>query len=201
MFGMVYSSYVLLIWVHFLPHAHNFLLQVWLEQGLPGFVAIVWLIAAFYICLWRSRRTLTWLGWGAIAAASVVFLHGLVEQPAVPGFRVLPLMFVPFGLAMGTAQAPEKGRPEMVADRRPLLLALGLVLLAMAVMAHDQVMALWYVNLGSVEQTRTELRNYSFPSQLVDDVRHNGDFDAAQSYFAQALEYAQAIQAPAIAWP
>ena len=44
-FEMAYSSYVVLLHVGFLQHGHNLFLDVWIEQGIIGLLALTWLIA------------------------------------------------------------------------------------------------------------------------------------------------------------
>jgi O-antigen ligase len=187
MFGMVYSSYVRLIWVHYLAHAHNFFLQVWIEQGVFGFVALVWIVAAFYVWAWRLRKQLTWLGWGALAAGSVMLLHGLVDNPLY-SFRILPLLFAPLGLLMSNDALPANGLPS-VRRGRALAVVACLALVLLAVLSRHQLAALWYANLGSVAQAKLELKDYAFPDRLVDDVRRTGDLSAVERSLQQALLY------------
>ena len=44
-YEMPYSSYVLLVHVGYLTHAHNLLLDVWLGQGLLGLLIFGWMLA------------------------------------------------------------------------------------------------------------------------------------------------------------
>lgn len=184
MFGMVYATYARLDWVHFLAHAHNVFLEVWIEQGVLGFAALLWLVIAFYAAAWRWRKRLGWLGWGCVAATTVMLAHGVVDNPLY-SFRVLPLLFVPLGLIMPAngAQAGERrgfGKPGV------WLAAIGIAVV-LAVAGRNQLAALWHANLGSVAQAKVELRDYSFPERLVDYVRRDGDLSAAEREFQQAL--------------
>jgi O-antigen ligase len=54
---MVFSTYAFLYHVPFLFHAHNLYLQVWLEQGLIGLLALVGMIAGG---MWALARALAW---------------------------------------------------------------------------------------------------------------------------------------------
>jgi O-antigen ligase len=47
-FAMVYSKYQLLIDVPFLTYAHNIFLTIGLGLGLPGLVALVWILVSYY---------------------------------------------------------------------------------------------------------------------------------------------------------
>jgi len=61
-FPMVLSTYALMMNVLFLTHAHNLFLQIWIEQGLLGFVALMWLVVGFYHWLGAKERcSAVWL--------------------------------------------------------------------------------------------------------------------------------------------
>ena len=201
MFPMVFSTYVLLIWVPFLTHAHNLFLQVWIEQGLLGFVAMLWLVGAFYAWAWHSHRDLSWLAVGGVLATSVLLVHGLVDV-GLYSSRALPLMLVPMGLV--SSQPDDRGRvteggqrsvvvrPRSSVDGPRSPVTLGLIVLLSVVsflLSWNRLAALWYANLGSVVQTQVELKDYVFPERLVDYVRHDGDESTAEGYFGQALAY------------
>jgi hypothetical protein len=248
-FPMILSTYALLIDVPFLTHVHNLFLQVWLEQGLLGLVALVWLVFEFYLWAWKTvgRRQRSadsdtdplpsaqhmppratessmpdaaigslshWLMWGGVAAATVMLLHGMVDV-LLYSSRGLPLMLVPFGIAGACGQMTEhriqttQGESQMADGGRQLdnwkpgtwSLKLGVVLLIVfglflsSFIPHpSSFMAMWYANLGSVEQTRVELGQYHWPDRLVGDVRSGCQLPAtgcklneAEDYFRQAL--------------
>ncbi len=167
-FPMVYSTYALMIDVPFLTHAHNLLLEIWLEQGLLGFVAFAWLVVEFYLWLARHANALTWLGWAGAAAATVMFLHATVDV-LLYSSRGLPLMFIPMGIALGgTSQMPLSAVGQKTGARN---LQLGLIALTafclLLFVFRNPFGAMWYANLGSVEQTKVELGQYHFPDRLV----------------------------------
>jgi O-antigen ligase len=64
-----------------LSHPHNWLLNFWLELGLPGLAAFVWLLARFYQ---RVRDALacdrTWIVAGAAGAMADVLVHGMIDN-------------------------------------------------------------------------------------------------------------------------
>ncbi len=187
-FPMVYSTYALMIDVPFLTHAHNLFLEIWIEQGLLGFVAFCWLVVAFYLWLARHANALTWLGWAGVAAASVMLLHATVDV-LLYSSRGLPLMFVPFGIAVASRQSlrdasqspADIGRRSESSVRSPHLgfgiWAFGFVvfcfLFSSFVFHLSSFQAVWYANLGSVAQTKVELGQYHWPDRLVGDFRKN----------------------------
>lgn len=69
------SPYALEIFLY----PHNVVLNTWVEVGLGGLLAFVWLLVAFFREVWRRRETF----FAPIAAAGMVALlvHGLVDVP------------------------------------------------------------------------------------------------------------------------
>ncbi len=65
-----------------LSHPHNWILNVWLQLGLLGLVAFVWLLVRF----WRSARarlatgTDAWIAAGALGAMAETLVHGLLDN-------------------------------------------------------------------------------------------------------------------------
>jgi len=154
-FGMVHARYALLIQHVFLRYAHNLYLDVWLEQGLLGAVALLWLMAALYQAIRvRSRSTAnarlqsTWLGLTAI------FFHGLTDaRQFIDGWCWLPF----FGL-LGLTAAHLRRRPA-APIRRPWLapaIVAGGFLLAVA-LAFAPWGATWHANRGALLQAQAEL--------------------------------------------
>jgi O-antigen ligase len=189
-FPMVFSTYVLMIDVPFLTHSHDLFLQIWIEQGILGLAAIVWLFLAFYYWVWRRRDQLNWLAIGSLAATTVMLLHGFFDV-LLYSSRFLPLMFVPLALAVA-AMRPRKGkRTHAFGFEDKLVVVCGVVvlasLLAIFAFAHDRIVAAWYENLGSVEQTKIELSRYHFMDSLVEYVRRDADLSPAEEYFSAAL--------------
>lgn len=101
------SSYVLpTAWEEFdLSHPHNFVLDFWLRLGIPGLIAITWLLVSFYRRAWTS---FSHLGGGdvqilvlGLMAGMVSFVaHGLVDN----AFFLVDLAFV-FVLMLAVVQA------------------------------------------------------------------------------------------------
>jgi len=195
MFPMVYSTYALLIHVPFIPHAHNLFLQAWIEQGLLGFLALVWLVLALYYSAWRSRTHLDWIAVGGLLAASVIVVHGLVDA-ALYSNRVLPLMFAAFALAVpgaedvrpSSAQAIGQKQQTGTGSLKVIVPCLAASAIALA-LSWQTVAALWYANAGSVLATRIELGQYKWPDRLVEYVRRDGDLAPAEPFWRQALTF------------
>lgn len=165
-FPLVYAAYVMLIDAPLLPHAHNIFLAVWIEQGILGIGALVWLLTAFAVWGWRTRRTLTWISAASFAAVAIWLVHGLVDIPMY-GSHALPLLFAPFALAIA-ATIPGarvlKGRTasedlSRQTNRVPIVIMLLVTGLVTAVSGRFIVSA-FCANLGAVAQTKAELSLY-----------------------------------------
>jgi O-antigen ligase len=79
-FAMTYARYQLYLHVPFLYYSHNLFLEIWLEQGVLGIFAFLWLAASLFRNAWiyRSGQGLlrfeaTWIGMVAI------LIHGLSD--------------------------------------------------------------------------------------------------------------------------
>jgi O-antigen ligase len=173
-FKMAYSSYVLLVPVPFLTHAHNLFLDVWLEQGLLGLMALAWLVA---VALRTGVVASAWqpAAWASIA---VILLHGLVDDSfyGYSGVGLL-LVFIPFGLLARPAVRQNRA-PQSQAGRHPRFARKGLavsfiplaaVLIVAGVRLLPGLQAAWQANLGAVAQTRTELSIYRWLNYPIQD--------------------------------
>jgi putative inorganic carbon (HCO3(-)) transporter len=84
------------------PHAHNNLLQVGVDLGIPGLIAYVGLLAAFTLCAWRvhrasgsrSSRLLAAGLFSGMLAHQVFGLTDAITLGAKPGF----ILWIMFGL-------------------------------------------------------------------------------------------------------
>lgn len=64
-----------------LLYPHNIILNFWLETGLLGLLAIIWLLVIFFKTGFRQREKNDWLTLGIMAAMVTVIVHGLVDVP------------------------------------------------------------------------------------------------------------------------
>ncbi len=179
-FQMAYSSYVLMLHVGHTIHSHNLLLDIWLEQGLAGLAAFIWLLGAGVRAGQRmgaDKRMEESVDRGQWAAAALVSLavilaHGLVDD-AFYGSRGVLLLFVPFAFlarggggagAQGRGGAGEKGRRGASAFISASALSLALLLALL-----PQTRAGFQANLGTLLQTRAELGVYEWPKWPIQD--------------------------------
>ncbi len=194
-FPMVYSLYSLLIHVPYLEHAHNSFLEIWIEQGLLGCLAVVWGGWMIFKSAWCSldRKDIHPLGWAGLAAVFACVVHGAVDV-AFYDTWTLPVV----GLLLGfTALICEgsvfKPQPMQHLRKASWVAVLILALSGFIVWFYRQPLAAtWYANLGALEQTRVELSQYNpanFENLTLDQIRQDSDLGAAQDHFQQALRF------------
>jgi hypothetical protein len=198
-FPMLYSAYVLGLEVVSLTHPHNLYLSVWLEQGLLGLVALLWLGYAFFRTYRRRREGSAahhLLASACCWAMVVIFVHGLIDS--VPyNSRFVPLLFIPLGLSgfLGRRPAPvaaARAPATRIGFRRSAAFGslAGVILLGLLVWGWRPALAGWYANLGAVAQARIELGGYHWPDRIPSRVRATADLSRPVLLFERALALA-----------
>lgn len=188
-FAMLYSTYALLIHVKFSTHAHNLVLDIAVEQGLPAVLALVWAWIAFAIALGRRLTGSGSRYSGALGAAALSLFIGLVHGLAddiLYGSRAVLLLFVPLAFAV-----PSIGSPRLVPRGAAVSAPLGLVLLfGAALVWRAPLLSHIYSNLGAVHQSQTELSRYTWPQwPMQDALRREVDLSRPVAEFEHALSF------------
>ncbi len=201
---MVYSSYALLLHVGFIDqHVHNLLLQIAVEQGLPGLAAFLGLLG---VAIWALVRLYRQGGCGNVLrlASTTAFIALLLQGIGEAGNYNSPMAligFLPLGFALGCAWRGEVKDQETISlafIRRLRWLPIAgavVVILALAALLLPGTRATFRANLGAVAQTRAELSVYSWPEWGVQDaVRRSPDVDLAPAiaHYRAALALAPA---------
>ena len=145
---MALSSYVMLLHVGYIDSAHSLYLQVWLEQGILGLLA---LLALLVMALRYADRRALWHV-AALASFAVILVHGIFEIPLYGG-RGIQLLFVPLALlARPTGLPPLPQRTKRRPIARPGGIALAVLsLLALLVLLLPAPRAAFLANLGAVQ--------------------------------------------------
>ncbi len=182
-FAMVYSKYALLLQHAFLFYSHNLYLEVWLEQGLLGITAWLWLMTALY----QAARTRakpgadllyqsTWIG------LTAAFVHGISDACQ---YVSLWCWFPFFGL-LGLNAAILLRRDHTVARTRGWMVPTGAVvafLVAVAVSLHP-LTATYHANLGCITQARGDLL------ESLDDGQRAALRQQAADHYRRAIQIA-----------
>jgi O-antigen ligase len=183
-FGGWYSQYILVIPNFMFSYAHNFYLDVALEQGLSGLLA---LLAVLGGAGWRLLTTPLSAdadsGWwrGALLASLVVVLgHGLMDD-ALYGNVGTPFLWLLPGLVLVWQGERAWGR-----WRWGWGVAVGVTaVLLLAVLFWRPVRAQWLANRAAVGMARVELAGW--PRDEWDDGRSLSQLEPVQTQLAAAL--------------
>ena len=196
-FRMIYAIYGILIHVPVQDHAHNTFLEVWIEQGILGSLAL--LLAGLIVLCWTWRaldrpRIDPW-GLAGVTALIVAGLHGLFDVVFYVT-RTLPLigLLAGFAFLINRAQLELPNREPGPARHWGWVVVIMLVVIGLGLVGlyHRQIIAMGYANLGAVRQARIELRAYNpdtFANPTLDRVRQEADLSGAEEAFNQALTW------------
>jgi putative inorganic carbon (HCO3(-)) transporter len=190
-YQMLHATYVLLVHVGYITHSHNLFIDVVIEQGLVGLLALVWMWVLFFRAVVRQTTQANVLAEsGTLAAAGlslvIILLHGMIDNVLYSSGGVL-LFFVP--LAFGARASRRRSRQP----RRWIELSLpaGITLLfVLALVWRSALLSRFYSNLGAVHQSQAELSLYAWPTwHSPDDVRRSVDLSQPISEFERALAF------------
>ena len=195
-FWLVHPIYAMLIQVPFLAHVHNTYLEIWIEQGIFGELAIV--IGALVVIRWfwraLSQRDTYLLGWAGIAAVAIVAIHGLVDVIFYVE-RTLPLIGVVLGFSWWASNTyPSIKKKVSLSSRFTFaiyLVAIGMVSIILSFF-YKPILSLLYSNLAAIQQTRIELTQYDpkhFDNPTLDQVRQASDLQPVKTSFLRALSF------------
>ena len=190
-----YSQYIVSIPFFLYNYAHNFYLDVALEQGLPGLLA---LIAVFAGCAWLlvSRAFQTdegdppdWLMMALPVALTVVGIHGLLDDPLYGG-QGTPLLLVLPGMAVALTRIPRVTTQKTLRVSNTLrvwVAVLLALLLALGIAFRKPLLSAWYADLGALQMARVDLAG--FPTGEWVESQDTSALAPAVTLFQQSLAY------------
>lgn len=167
-FLMLYASYAFLTHVGYIVNAHNFYLDVAIEQGLFALLALIMMWTLFGLALWRKAYDGKLQPWLVAAALALVTMlaHGLVED-AFYGSRALMLLFTPLAFAM---PYPRPAKVMSFTSSNFIAFSLTTVLLIILGLIYWRpLQSIAVSNLAAVRQSRAELSQYSWPEWPIQD--------------------------------
>ena len=154
-FAIAYSRYVLRIQVPFLYYSHNLFLEAWLEQGLLGIFALIWMLAALFWSAAKAQLTghnlfleSTWIGLTAI------FLHGFTDARQYMDLWCWLPAFILLGLFAALH------RRQVILPSRTLFwgpLGVAGVFLGIVLVMLPSLPGSWQANLGCIKQAWLDL--------------------------------------------
>jgi len=191
---MVLATYVYLLHVPYLNHAHSLYLQIAVEQGLPGLIGFIGIVvsAIGLALLWlqRGNREERRYAFGALTAQFALLIYGATDAELYASLFV-PLLFLPTALLIATAaERPwhsaavgQSGRPRTTWAYWLGAMAPVVVLLIIGLMPSSQ--SHWLANQTTVAQTRQELRLYRWPAWPIQDAVRRSELVDTTQWVAQ----------------
>jgi tetratricopeptide (TPR) repeat protein len=201
-FSGLYSRYMLIIFVPLFTYSHNLFLDVALEQGLFGLLALVGMIVGSLLLVVKrfTAYDQTLLRWAISTSLLTVILHGFIDD-ALYGNRGTPLLLALMGLSVavaGNAQATDRRASN--AFEQSLWRHRGLAGLAgvmgvagLLYFIGPRLASAWFANLGAVQMARIELADW--PESRWDRPMPQNALGQAQMFFEQALRFDPANRA------
>jgi hypothetical protein len=197
----VYSIYELLIAVPFQSSLHNLYLEIWLEQGILGEVALLAILGIVTGWGWKAisrfqkpaSDTQSILGLAGLIGVLAMAANGLVDV-VLYGARTVPLVGLILGYAYLADPMPAAVVPSQSTRSRRLILGgtfIGISLLISALYFRKALSA-FYANLGTIEQTQLEMSIYNpdnFQNDSLDQVRQKLSLSGVQGLLRKSLSW------------
>jgi hypothetical protein len=177
-FPGLYSQYIMVTPYYLFSYSHNLYLDLFLEQGLSGGIAILAVVlGGAWLLIRRTRDAgadllIAHLAEAVFIGIIIMLLHGLVDDPlygntGTPLLLLLPalaimLVYIENPSLTMTDQSEDTGYPSEDSRIRRIIIP-GIVLvvfLSVVATFRRPLFASWYANLGAVEMSRWELENW-----------------------------------------
>jgi hypothetical protein len=177
-FAGLYSQYMMVTPYFLFAYSHNFYLDIFLEQGLLGGIAILAVVlGGAWMLIGRAREAredslIAHLAEAVFIGIVVMLLHGLVDDPlygdtGTPLLLLLPalaIMLVTTGnqpLTMTDQSGCTGYHSEDSRIKRIIIPGIVLIVFFSVVATfRSSLLSIWYANLGAVEMSHWELENW-----------------------------------------
>lgn len=195
-FPGLYSQYMLVIPHFFFGNSYNLFLDISIEQGLVGGVAFlliclaaIWLVSRRIVTARSSDSRL--VNWLSLLALVVMMVYGLFYDNLYYGSGTALLLF-PLGISMigVRRQHHHSGDGGTRLSREMNMAMVSLPVLALVLMVGvntNNVTAQWYANLGAVQMSQAELKNFPTGQWATPDILP--ELAAAESTLRTAMQY------------
>ena len=205
-FAGLYTRYLMVISPLLFTYAHNLYLDVSLEQGLFGLLALgTGLLGSVGVLIAEIGRKqtplpgLNLLRWALLTGFIAVGLHGLMDD-ALYGNRGTPLLFLLVGMTVAVGNAGRRSAMASASEVSPGplggmnrrrskaggIVALILALIALLLVFQARLRANWYANLGAAQMARVELSGW--PAVMWEEKEVRAELASAEALFNQALQ-------------
>jgi O-antigen ligase len=164
-FPGLYSTYIVDVPALVLTHAHDAYLNILVEQGWPGLLSYLGVLA---VAVWAAMRRLDGpaadgreLVAAGLLGLAVIILQGTGDGTLVAS-RVTLALLIPAGLAVGVESA-EPIKPAWRLRVKPAWALAGLGgLVLIGLLTWRGWLSAWYANRGSLEFARVQLVGWPF---------------------------------------
>jgi hypothetical protein len=206
-FPGLYSQYIMVTPYFLFSYSHNFYLDLILEQGFAGGLAVlVVIIGGGLIALERNTNKekgslSSLLTESVLVSTLIVLIHGLVDDPLY-GETGTPLLLLLPGIALMIANnnhplivsdeldigANKSSTISSLRENRYIFPGILIIILITLVFGfRNSLFASWYANLGAVEMSRIELQNW--PLNKWNENPDVSSLTGAEDQFKQSLEF------------
>lgn len=203
-FAALYAEYVQVVPQFFVSYS-NFYLDVWVELGLVGFVAVtaVWLGAFGMLAHALQREAdrpdgaqsrLYYLRWATLISLVVTLGIGLTDDLLYSGLGTPWLFFVPAMASLICQRGPVRAVTAVVADYGIWLTAFLFLLAIGLFMGRQTVLASWHTNQGALLMDQLLLPGW--PRNEWHEVLPATAVAEAQAHLQQAVLLADGQGAP-----
>lgn len=188
-FAGLYSQYILGVPYFFTINSFNLFLDVAVEQGIVGLLAVILMFggSAGLLLSASEKSNNRLLHQAAFSSLVIITLHGMVDE-IVYGQNSVFLLFVLPGIACAYSRSA-LGGSQMRHFKRPLTLSLlaaaagvGILLLV----NWPALSAAWQADLGAVQMAKIELKD--FPTQTWVEGSLAQDLAPVELQFRRALQ-------------
>jgi hypothetical protein len=197
-FPGLYSQYILVIPYPYFSNSHNLFLDVAIEQGLVGgaiflvvYLGAVWLVSQRIVT--TAPNEIRTINWFSLLALLVMMIYGLFYDNLYNG-NGTALLFFPLGMAMmGVVNRNQSGDEVVQLPKELPRLNMAMITLAVLVLILmlgvniNTVISRWYANLGAVQMSQAELKNFPANQWATSDMVHK--LEPAESTLQDALQY------------
>lgn len=197
----VFSVYELLIPVPYQNNLNNLFLQIWLEQGILGEIALLSMLGVLAGWVWKALNkvkrplsdTQSILGWAGIVGIIAITFHNFVEVVFYGG-RTLPLVGLALGYAYLVSPSIDTTVPLRLLHSRISIMRgiVGGIFVLFCILFYRPIFSAFYANLGAVEQTQMEMSNYNpdnFQKDSLDQVRRRLTLDRVEILLQKSLAW------------
>lgn len=196
-FPGLYSQYMLVIPHSYFTNTYNLFLDVAIEQGVIAGSILVLLYLGSLLLVSRAivngtqneLRVMRWLG---LFALIVTIVHGLFYDYLYSG-NGTALLFYPLGMVMAgvvnrTSSAEQASQqPKIVSSWYRVIIGPLLAVILVLVINLNKVIPLWYANLGAVQMSQVELRDFPTGQWATSEIVHR--LEVAEVTLHSALQH------------